>query len=107
MRHILLLVIVGGMLSAPELLAGSVPVDGPAFPLPLHAYGDGELTSVPEILRHRINVEPLNLAATIIFLLAIVHTFLAAKFTHLAHLWRDEHAAKIRARGSTAESTLP
>ena len=36
-------------------------------------------------LRARAFAEPMNLAATAIFLLAIVHTFLAARFTDLAH----------------------
>ncbi len=43
-----------------------------------------------------------NLVATLIFLLAIVHTFLAAKFTRLAHQWRDEHAARGGAEGSVS-----
>jgi hypothetical protein len=76
----------------------------PAFPIPLEAYADRDLPSVLDILRHRVEVEPLNLIVTIIFLLAIVHTFLATRFMHLAHVWRDEHAAKIRARGSTEDS---
>ena len=36
-------------------------------------------------LRARAFAEPMNLAATAIFLLAILHTFLAARFTDLAH----------------------
>lgn len=52
----------------------------------------------------RAATEPFNLIATIIFLLAIIHTFLASKFMHLAHRWRDEHAARVRAEGGTADS---
>ena len=44
--------------------------------------------------QHRITSDPFNLVASIIFVLAIVHTFFATKFMHLAHRWRDEHAAK-------------
>jgi Na+/H+ antiporter NhaD/arsenite permease-like protein len=93
------------VLGAPEQFAVAADeASAPAFPLPLHAYADREMPSVLAILRHRIEVEPFNLVATVIFLLAIVHTFLATKFMHLAHRWRDEHAAKIRARRNTEES---
>lgn len=68
------------------------------FPLPLERYEDNALTSIVEILRHRIALDPFNLVATIIFLLAIIHTFLATKFLHIAHRWRDEHEAMIRER---------
>ena len=72
--------------------------------MPLGHYADSDRTSIIEILRHRITVDPFNVVASIIFVLAIVHTFLATKFTHLAHQWRDEHAAKIRARQTTEDS---
>ena len=104
MRRILFLVIFAGVLGAPELFAASLPSEGPAFPLPLHAYADAGRTSILEILRHRIAADPFNLVASIIFVLAIVHTFLATKFMHLAHEWRDQHAAKVRVRGGTEES---
>lgn len=104
MRRILFLVIFAGVLSAPELFAVSLPAKGPAFPLPLHSYADAGRTGILEILRHRIAADPFNLVASIIFLLAIVHTFLATKFMHLAHEWRDQHAAKVRAREGTEDS---
>jgi hypothetical protein len=49
-------------------------------------------------------MEPFNLIATIIFLLAITHTFLAAKFTKLAHRWAHTHREEIEARSLTAEA---
>jgi len=62
----------------------------PSFPLSLEAYGDSAQTSIFEILRLRIAADPFNLVASVIFVLAIVHTFLATKFMHLSHKWRDE-----------------
>ena len=51
-----------------------------AFPLPLTAYtsspGDGLLS----ILWSRIEADPFNAVATAIFLLAVFHTFFAARF---------------------------
>lgn len=54
----------------------SPPVDV-RFPLPLSAYTGEEGMSLVQVLVHRIQVEPMNLVATAIFGLAIVHTFFA------------------------------
>ncbi len=105
MRRVFPLIVIAGVLLAPDLFAATPGgADGPAFPLPLDHYADAGHTGILDILRHRITVDRFNLVASIIFLLAIIHTFLATKFTHLAHQWRDEHAAKIRARGGPRES---
>jgi hypothetical protein len=104
MRRFVFLMLIAVLLS-PGLSAAVPDAAGATpFPLPLHAYADRDVPGLLDVLRHRIEVEPFNLVATIIFLLAIVHTFLATKFMHLAHVWRDEHAAKVRARGRTEES---
>ncbi len=76
----------------------------PVFPLPLEAYGDAGKSGIFEILRHRATAEPFNLVATMIFVLAIAHTFLASKFLHIAHRWRHEHRARIQAEGRTGEA---
>ena len=74
-----------------------------AFPLPLHTYPPAGPAGLFEILRQRIAADPFNLVATLIFLLAITHTFLATKFMHLAHRWRDEHAARAdQGRGTVS-----
>jgi len=104
MRITVSIALLGVALASPELLAAMPPAGGHAFPLPLDSYGDSGNAGVLEILGQRITADPFNLVATIIFLLAIVHTFLATKFMHLAHRWRDEHAARIREEGRTAES---
>ncbi len=89
-------------LALPSAVAAAEPTTDPAlpvFPLPLDQYGDEDMTSLVQVLRHRASVEPFNVIATVIFLLAITHTFLAKKFMHIAHVWRDEHEKKMRARG--------
>jgi Putative Na+/H+ antiporter len=70
------------------------------FPLPLSAYpavpsGDGLL----HLLRTRIEVEPFNAVATAIFVLAILHTFAAARFTKLAHAVQRTRDREARAAG--------
>jgi hypothetical protein len=66
------------------------------FPLPLDSYGDGALTQLGAVLLGRIQAEPFNLVATGIFLLAITHTFLTAKFRHWAHEVEAAHAARLK-----------
>lgn len=76
------------------------------FPLPLQAYGEIGQSGVIKILLARIATEPFNLIATIIFGLAIMHTFLAAKFRHWAHTVEEEHANRLAALGGTRQGTF-
>jgi hypothetical protein len=55
-----------------------------------------------EILRARAAIEPFNVVATAIFFFAIVHTFLAARFTQMAHRVQHEHDHRQRAAGREA-----
>ena len=52
---------------------------GADFPLPLDSYHDQQTPSLLGKLAARIEKEPLNLVATIIFFAAIAHTFLVPK----------------------------
>jgi hypothetical protein len=54
------------------------PYNGP-FPRTLDSYGDEGSEDVLTVIAHRAFAEPFNLIATSIFLLAIIHTFLAPK----------------------------
>ncbi len=65
------------------------------FPLSLEAYHDSHMDTVSEKLSHRMESEPLNLWASIIFACAILHTFFAAKLTSIAHHWAEEHEKEI------------
>jgi len=104
MRTVLFLLIFLAAGGASQLFAvGAEVTPGARFPVPLDAYEDAGL-GVLDTLRHRAAAEPFNVVATIIFLLAIVHTFLASKFMHVAHRWREEHAARQSAGGATAGS---
>jgi len=60
------------------------------FPPPISTYQDEATPSLFAKLAGRVAEQPFNLVATIIFLLAICHTFLAAKFLHKAHDWEQE-----------------
>jgi hypothetical protein len=67
------------------------------FPRSLESYKDSDAGGIGAILANRIDQEPFNLIATLIFVLAIVHTFMANRFLATAHRWEEEHAEKIKA----------
>jgi hypothetical protein len=64
------------------------------FPRPLDEYDDTAITTTTAKLKKRIEIEPFNLAATLIFLLAITHTFLTSRFQAIAHKWELEYEDK-------------
>ena len=74
------------------------------FPPSFASYHDADIKGVGAILKHRIGHTPFNLVATLIFLAAIVHTFLSSKFLFYAHKWKAEHQKKIE-RGEVSESS--
>src|ERR1700751_140663 len=63
------------------------------FPLPVDSYHDQQIPSLFGILTGRIQREPLNLVATIIFFAAIIHTFLSAQFRKIAHRYQKRYEA--------------
>jgi len=74
-------------------------MDAP-FPLPLSAYpATPEAAGLFEILRSRAEAEPFNLVATLIFGLAITHTFAAKRVTVMAHHLEEKHAARQAKEG--------
>ena len=75
---------------------------GSGFPIALEAYDDAEVDSVIGKLKYRIEKDPFNLVATIIFFLAIFHTFMAGKFMQMAHKFHHDHEHKIKEKGLTA-----
>ncbi len=75
------------------------------FPTPLDGYGDAGVKGVGDVLAGRIAAEPFNLAATIIFLLAVVHTFLAGRIRHWAHAVEERHRERLRQVGRRETGT--
>jgi hypothetical protein len=73
--------------------AAGLPRPAVDFPLPVDSYHDQQIPSVFGKLTERIQREPLNLVATIIFFGAIVHTFMAARFRKLAHNYQQSYDA--------------
>jgi hypothetical protein len=85
----------------------SVPSEGTVvLPTPLEHYKAVEdakgIDDLGGLLLHRIKDNPFNLVATVIFLLAVVHTFMAGYFQRLAHAIEEKHRREIEERGRTA-----
>ena len=73
-----------------------------SFPTPLENYGDDEILEnkgLMAVLSYRINHAPFNLWASIIFLCAILHTFVAGKITAMAKKLENTHVEKLREEG--------
>lgn len=93
-------VLSAGVVSAAEPL----PADAGAFPRNLDSYSDSDADGIWAILQNRVKQEPFNLAATLIFFLAIVHTFMTSRFMAIAHKWERAHAEKIKNSAAQRES---
>ena len=76
------------------------------FPLPLDQYIDPAGASVIEVLWSRIEQQPVNAIVTAIFLLAVLHTFVANRFLRAAHHARREHDEARRSQGLEPEPSF-
>jgi Putative Na+/H+ antiporter len=77
----------------PTLAGGHVQYSG--FPRPLETYAPST-GSIWQTWSARAQAEPFNLAATVIFLLAILHTFAASSFTKLSHRLEARHQEHLK-----------
>jgi len=85
----------------PDLSGGRVQYA--AFPKPLESYA-APSGSVIETILARAAEEPFNVAATVIFLLAILHTFAAGAFTRISHRLEHEHEERLKREGKRSDS---
>jgi hypothetical protein len=76
-----------------------VATTAPAFPLPLDAYPPPSADGLLATFSARVQIDPFNAVATVIFVVAIAHTFVAPRFAALAH--RVQHHANERARAAS------
>jgi hypothetical protein len=68
--------------------------EGAAFPADLGSYDDDGLGLFAK-LKHRIAANPFNLVTTIIFFLAILHTFASSRLRAISHRLEQAHEKKI------------
>ncbi len=74
------------------------------FPRPLAEYAEPANAPLLSVLAGRVKTDPFNAIATGMFFLAILHTFVASKFTRLAHKFEKEHLERCRAEGKSANA---
>ncbi len=90
------LLLLGPMPSFAAPDTGGPGGDAAAFPPSLGSYDDAGMESLWDILAHRVETEPFNLWATLIFLGAIVHTFMTHRFRHIAHAIEERNEKRFR-----------
>ena len=88
----------GPVAAYPELQDGSTQYA--AFPKPKEMYPEIEGEhSLIDTLKSRATADPFNIAATLIFILAICHTFAAGSLNKLAHHYEHIHEENLRLHG--------
>jgi len=97
-RIVLLGLIALGSWSVLSAADGGGHSDEVNFPLALESYAPAGDAGMIEVLKARVAAEPFNLVATVIFILAIVHTFLTGRFRHWAHEVEHAHGEKLKKR---------
>ena len=96
--------------AASQVASHAAAPAGADFPRALSSYADfsgvagGDGAGLMDIIFSRIHAEPFNLVALVIFLVAIIHTFLTARFRHWSHAVEAEHRRRLAARGQPSES---
>lgn len=80
----------------PNLSNGQVKYS--TLPKPLETYEKVE-GGLIDVLKARAEADPFNVAATIIFFLAILHTFAAGPLNKLAHKYEHIHEENLKKRG--------
>ncbi len=99
-----LIILAGGLL---KLASSASPQvwGGKEFPRDLQSYNDHQIESIAGRLVARAKAQPFNVVATLIFFLAIVHTFLSSRFMAIAHRLEHEHEER-RARGEVPDKSV-
>lgn len=97
-----LAVILGLLLAVTAWGANDAP--GLAFPKPLESYNDPAAASVVDVLKARVAEEPFNAVATLIFVLAVLHTFATAKIRHWAHVVEERHCERLKIKGQSRDA---
>ena len=83
--------------------AAEAPAGAP-FPRQLSDYADPVGGSVLDVLKSRVAAEPFNAVATVIFILAVLHTFATAKIRHWAHVVEERHCEQLKIRAHAKDS---
>lgn len=89
---------------APDLIHD--PAATLEIPRPLETYPSTAAQPLVDTLIARVELEPFNAIATALFVLAVLHTFLTARFAALAHRVQHRHDARAHAAGRAAAPSV-
>jgi Na+/H+ antiporter NhaD/arsenite permease-like protein len=110
MKSLILFFAVIFLLIPATALAADTPAKEPAFVTEMATFPDQEkalgIDDIGAKLSYRAQQQPFLLAATIIFALAIIHTFFAVPITKLSHKVQHAHDAKIRQLKAARHETV-
>lgn len=88
--RLVLIFLAAFLFAAPQAVFAASPAsEEGAFPRPVASYHDGDASTWAK-LADRATGEPFNVVATVIFLLAIIHTFAASHFLKISHRYEHE-----------------
>ena len=71
----------------------------PDFPRSLASYPSADGQALLDVLLQRISTDPFNAVATLIFVLAVLHTFVASRFTAASHHVQARYDTQQRLAG--------
>lgn len=77
---------------------GTAPAPAEPFPRPLDSYTITPGGKAWEVVVQRATDEPFNVVVTVIFILAVLHTFMSARLRHWAHAVEERHLATLKIR---------
>lgn len=92
---------VAALLAAGSLFAATA-APAEVFPRAIDTYAAMPGASAWEVVKARAAAEPFNVVATVIFVLAVLHTFASAKIRHWAHVVEERHAACLEKKAARA-----
>ncbi len=76
------------------------------FPRNLSAYPPMPQAPLLDVLQARIDADPFNVIATAIFVMAVLHTFVASWFTGLSHRVQHRHDERFAAQGRAPQPSV-
>lgn len=84
------------VLASSSAVALAAPASAATFPRELSTYAQSPAAGLWSVLQARAAAEPFNLAATAIFICAVLHTFLAPKIRQWGQLVEERHHARLQ-----------
>ena len=98
------LILISLLLGVTPLVRAAGAMPGAPFPRELDSYADPAGTGLWQVLQARAAAEPFNVVATLIFLLAVLHTFVAPKIRHWGHVVDERHCARLKIAKRASDS---